>query len=118
MEYKQVEIDYCHSCEGIWLDQGELELLLDKTDGSIDLSDLSGYSRGRRRCPCCHKKMMKGSFPHTSVEVDICPRDGGIWLDSGEIKKIAESAGYSGSLKHIRTFFGELFSRKTDTKEN
>lgn len=118
VEYNQVEIDYCPSCQGIWLDQGELELLLDKTDGSIDLTDFSGYNKGSRRCPRCQKKMMKGPFPHTSVEVDICMRDGGIWLDRGEIQKIAESPGYSGSLEHIRSFFGELFSGKTDTKES
>ena len=29
LELQQIEIDYCQECEGIWLDAGELELLLD-----------------------------------------------------------------------------------------
>jgi len=29
LELEQVEIDYCTGCEGVWLDAGELELLLE-----------------------------------------------------------------------------------------
>ncbi|WP_296509501.1 zf-TFIIB domain-containing protein [Rhodoferax sp.] len=29
-----VEIDYCPTCRGIWLDRGELDKLLDKAAGS------------------------------------------------------------------------------------
>ena len=28
IETEQVEVDYCTECKGIWLDSGELELLL------------------------------------------------------------------------------------------
>jgi len=28
VEYHEVELDYCHSCKGVWLDSGELELLM------------------------------------------------------------------------------------------
>ncbi len=28
LELNQIEIDYCTSCHGIWLDNGELELLM------------------------------------------------------------------------------------------
>ena len=28
LEYNDVEIDYCNECSGIWLDEGELELLI------------------------------------------------------------------------------------------
>ena len=29
-ERSQIEIDYCPSCRGIWLDRGELDKILDK----------------------------------------------------------------------------------------
>ena len=29
VEYKQIELDYCHTCKGVWFDAGELELLLE-----------------------------------------------------------------------------------------
>jgi len=33
-ERQGVEIDYCPSCRGIWLDRGELDKLLDKAAAS------------------------------------------------------------------------------------
>lgn len=33
-ERQGVEIDYCPSCRGIWLDRGELDKLLEKAAGS------------------------------------------------------------------------------------
>jgi len=32
-ERQGVEIDYCPSCRGIWLDRGELDKLIGRTDG-------------------------------------------------------------------------------------
>lgn len=37
-----VEIDYCPSCHGVWLDRGELDKIIDKTNeplGSLDEKD-------------------------------------------------------------------------------
>ena len=31
LELDEIEIDYCTSCEGIWLDSGEVELLLESS---------------------------------------------------------------------------------------
>ena len=33
-ERQGVEIDYCPSCRGVWLDRGELDKLLDRAAGS------------------------------------------------------------------------------------
>lgn len=117
LEYHQVEIDYCPSCEGTWLDQGELELLIDLEDKKLDLSDIPASGKSKRRCPRCHKKMVVGLFPATQVEVDICPRDGGIWLDKGELIEIAKTKASSDSLKNVQNFFSELIKEKPDTKE-
>ena len=40
LEMDEVEVDYCTECEGIWLDAGELEILL---------GDERFASSGRRR---------------------------------------------------------------------
>ena len=29
VEYHDIELDYCTTCQGVWFDYGELELLLD-----------------------------------------------------------------------------------------
>ena len=33
-ERNGVEIDYCPQCRGVWLDRGELDKIIDKTDAS------------------------------------------------------------------------------------
>ena len=32
-ERQGIEIDYCPQCRGVWLDRGELDKILDRTDG-------------------------------------------------------------------------------------
>lgn len=36
MHYKDVEVDRCSHCEGIWLDNGELDCILSKGKGVVD----------------------------------------------------------------------------------
>jgi len=38
MDYQNIKIDKCSKCEGIWLDQGELELLSKKKNVSDSIS--------------------------------------------------------------------------------
>ncbi|MEY3573267.1 MAG: zf-TFIIB domain-containing protein [Burkholderiaceae bacterium] len=33
-ERQGIEIDYCPSCRGVWLDRGELDKLIEKSSGS------------------------------------------------------------------------------------
>ena len=59
LELKNVEIDYCVECGGIWLDEGELEMLFeDKMEKNSVLQSLrsaKGYGERLRRCPVCSK---------------------------------------------------------------
>lgn len=36
IDYKGVKVDKCSSCEGIWLDAGELEMVSEKEKGFMD----------------------------------------------------------------------------------
>ncbi|MCK7521491.1 MAG: zf-TFIIB domain-containing protein [Ignavibacteriales bacterium] len=40
LELEQIEVDYCTSCEGVWLDAGELELLLETDEDRNRLINL------------------------------------------------------------------------------
>ena len=33
-ERQGIEIDYCPKCRGVWLDRGELDKIIERTDGS------------------------------------------------------------------------------------
>ena len=99
VEHERIEIDYCTKCFGVWLDAGELELLLERLalDGSAFAMDVlmslpaQEVAEKARPCPICRKKMRKvlvGAQP--VVLVDVCPRGHGLWLDSGEVHRIIE----------------------------
>ena len=116
LEYQEIELDYCPSCQGIWLDEGELEAMTGFRK-RIDLSDIPKARKSDRKCPRCRKKMLKGDFPGTKIEVDVCPRDGGIWLDHGEIQTIVGKLCEPGTINDICQFFSELFSDTPEPKE-
>ena len=94
VEYAQIEIDYCADC-GIWLDSGELELILEETGepGGGDSSPaVVEHDDKPIRCPVCRTKMKKGPYDKLAHSiVDRCPKDHGIWLDRGELREIVET---------------------------
>ncbi len=114
LELEQVEIDHCLDCTGIWLDSGELELLLeDKEHTNNYLTSFKPAGRTSeklRRCPICHKKMEKVYFgDDQSVIVDRCGKEHGIWFDRGELNSIIELAtgGESPVIGLLSDMFGK-----------
>ena len=62
LELDEVEVDYCTDCEGIWLDAGELELLLGgaaASDALLGSFQSAKTAEQKRKCPICLKKMDK-----------------------------------------------------------
>ena len=98
LELREVEIDYCTYCGGIWLDAGELELLLGEPEKASQLLKSfkidSKATEKTRKCPICRKKMQKvivGSSKPTLL-IDKCRRADGLWFDKGELHDIFERA--------------------------
>jgi Zn-finger nucleic acid-binding protein len=98
LELNEVEIDYCTVCNGIWLDTGELELLLGepvKARQLLDSFKIDLKSREKtRKCPICDKKMQKvivGSSEPVLL-IDKCRRGDGLWFDKGELHDIFDRA--------------------------
>ena len=92
LELQEVEIDHCLACGGIWLDAGEIELLLNGSEGDGLLEQLQeGHSSlaGKRKCPICLKKMAIITLGKTDkVTVDRCRKNHGLWFDRGELKTV------------------------------
>jgi Zn-finger nucleic acid-binding protein len=93
LELDEIEIDHCISCAGIWLDSGELELLLEGTDKKDEL--LSSFvpdkktKEKRRKCPICLKKMEKVLCGmDKKILIDKCGASDGLWFDKGELEQI------------------------------
>ena len=105
LEFKDVEADYCPSCWGCWLDQGELELI----SGRPALS-FSSQTKGQRPCPHCRKKMQIKSLSKTRVEVDVCPGHG-LWLDKGELQSVIQSGGDTAETAMLAMYCKEIFGK-------
>jgi Zn-finger nucleic acid-binding protein len=98
LELAEVEIDYCTGCSGIWLDAGELEMLLgdaQKAERLLASFKVDLHSREKPwKCPICLKKMEKvvvGS-DQPMLLVDKCRRGDGLWFDKGELQDILSRA--------------------------
>ena len=125
LELHEVEIDHCISCKGIWLDEGELELLLEETKAAeafLATFEADKETREKsRKCPICLKRMEKVLYgDDTKVRVDKCRRNHGIWFDKGELEDIisqASGAEDNRVLKLLKDMFGE--QRQTgETKQS
>ena len=93
VELDRVEIDSCPQCESIWMDEGELEILMEGAEAAVSFLDSFAApgkaSDGQKKCPICLTKMSKFVFEGTGgVHLDACPKKHGIWCDRGELKEI------------------------------
>ena len=41
-ERRGIEIDYCPTCRGVWLDRGELDKLIERADSAYERQDTRG----------------------------------------------------------------------------
>ncbi len=116
LELNQIEIDYCMNCHGIWLDDGELELLLQDSQEKTKLLDsfVVDKNSGEKpvRCPICRKKMDKVLCgTENKITLDKCKKQHGIWFNEGELERVAEMGGLDENDK-IVLLLKEMFSHK------
>ena len=118
LELNEVEIDYCPSCSGIWLDAGELEILFENQAErekiiSSFLVDMENTEK-QFKCPICRRKMDK-IFVGEKKEllIDKCPNDDGLWFDRGELKAVLKMGDKDNKVAEL---LNEIFG--TNLKNN
>jgi len=117
MELSEVEVDYCTGCEGIWLDAGELELLLGNGEKTRDFvksfNKAQESAEKQRKCPICDKKMEKILVGHdkTTLMIDRCAKGDGLWFDRGELKDVIERAKLDEG-NRIKKLLGDMFGKR------
>ncbi len=101
-------VERCHRCHGLFFDLNELQSLIDLTvkhSYEIDYKKLHDDAQNPltkdkivyRKCPVCTSLMQRRNYEKTSgVIVDVCHHHG-IWLDSGELKRIYEWVKVGGA---------------------
>ena len=140
LELESVEIDYCLSCSGIWLDAGELELLLENSDGekfllaslatAANIQEnclrqlLEKFSQSfrkslyfpkgqekKRKCPICRKPMQKVNCGTAQkILLDKCSAHHGLWFDRGELENILRDGRLDSDGK-IFTLLRKMFAQ-------
>ena len=123
LELDEVEIDYCTDCQGVWLDAGELELLLENAAEAGEVLQSfkpADTHEALRKCPICLKKMEKvlvGSEKDKPELIDRCKKEHGLWFDTGELEQILKMGHFDDEGK-IPRLLSELFYSDKNTEKN
>jgi len=122
LELDQIEIDHCLHCGGIWLDVGELELLLDTDEDRARLREFliedDSVKEKKYPCPICNKKMQKVYVgEERKILIDKCKRNHGLWLDKGEFEEVIKLSSENKEGKIIK-LLTQMFNSKLSANKN
>ncbi len=94
---QHIDIHDCPGCKGLWFERNQLERAKDNADHWVRWIDFDVFGaaeatsdRGQRACPVCATPMSVLVYPHSQVKIDVCASDHGVWLDTGEFRKIIQ----------------------------
>ncbi len=103
LEFAGIEIDYCVACRGIWLDSGELELLLESQGAEKYYPDSvrkdACHEKGRR-CPVCRHTMTKICIGGPAIVLDRCEKHG-LWFDRRELRAVLADSSPGPLVKQL-----------------
>jgi Zn-finger nucleic acid-binding protein len=123
LHFKDIEIDFCHRCQGLWLDAGELEALMEQTgadthDPLLKFQQQSGIQPNGRPhfCPRCDVALREIQVGHSGtprLTLDKCPRGHGLWFDADELQQLLSMFPPESGTKKTIDYLNELFSTKS-----
>lgn len=127
-----MKIERCGGCFGMFFNPGELEAVLQQQSESVGRFDVlmleqisSDYGHNHevryKKCPVCAERMVHLNFGNRSgVILDYCGNHG-LWLEGGELRRLAEWWRAGGKLiyqqeeaKKIGRIFAPLPRQSTD----
>lgn len=116
-KYEGLDVRTCATCAGYWLEAARLEKAVatkgyrwSKDEAWNILYAIAQANEGGKKvsdeeivCPQCGGKMVKFNFRGKSgITLDRCSSDHGVWLDTGEMKRVqvwAEAEAGKGAKK-------------------
>jgi Zn-finger nucleic acid-binding protein len=117
LELSDVEIDHCVDCGGIWLDAGELELLVNNAETAKQIINSFEVQKNVTEkfidCPICDRRMEKilVGQDRQPLVIDRCRKGHGLWFDKGELEKIFDKAHLDRENK-IKGILADMFGRQ------
>ena len=119
--YQDTDIELCQTCGGLWFEKQALnELLAEQTaDAGMDYTQRLGNKVGPTdlKCPDC-----RGVLKHYhllqdfTLEVDVCAKCEGVWVEHDEVEALQHSPRLQGALApvnkktHAGTWLFQFFS--------
>jgi len=88
-----IDVGTCLYCKGVWLNNDSLNKLLHLDHGAPSKEELQASfesqntSDAARQCPVCVNVTMNLIIIN-NVEIDRCPKCGGLFFDDGELVKV------------------------------
>ena len=86
-----VEVDHCDSCEGVWLERGEIFLFSKKPKPiAARLKEALKQQRGcAKLSPISGEAMVEITYPG-GLNLEYCTQSGGLWFDAGQLQALLE----------------------------
>ncbi len=88
-----IDLEYCPSCQGMWLSRQELEQLEDE---EFDFGDdkkgslMFSPTPTTAKCPQCGKLMKRFEYRAYDLDMDFCEDGHGFWLDKDEDNRVLD----------------------------
>ena len=124
----KIKVNYCQSCEGMWLEHDELQELEDEV---FDFGDrwkgtlVFSSAATTHKCPECTALLQRFRYRFYDMEMEFCPNQHGYWLDHDEDTRVLElmkreeadlqrkllaEDKWTATLRHMRSpsFFSKL----------
>ena len=111
-----VELQVCRHCNGVWLTREQLasccvkhETLPSESRSKLDARQRNATSQ--RTCSQCNVPLKPQIVE--AVEIDLCPKCGGLWLDAGEFDAVHQwymtrNAGSPGAARSGRSRLADV----------
>jgi Zn-finger nucleic acid-binding protein len=95
---KQLVLDQCSTCKGLWFDKGELTRSLGAKAKKYFVTPNFSVKVPDSKCPRCDDSLYEFCYPGTLTLVDGCKQCEGVWLDSNEWKAISHARDESNKI--------------------
>lgn len=99
--YEHISIFTCPKCQGIWLDESQLNTIVVKRENQFPLKEITtaidkseagipdAEVSKKLQCPECSQQMRSTNYNYSSgIILNVCPQGDGLWFDKDELKKL------------------------------
>jgi len=126
----KINVNYCQTCKGMWLERQDLEKLEDEVfDYGDDAKGTLVFSSTptTAKCPECSTPLRRFNYRLYDLEMEFCVNQHGYWLDedednrvlqlmkkeeADETRKLLAEDQWTKTLKHLRS--GSFLSKVRD----